>query len=75
MSVNDVLNVSKMGLFAAQNTLQTVSHNISNANTPGYSRQSIPLQNVSAGSGHGGGGMQMAEMFRQFDKLVRKNRK
>lgn len=67
MSVTDILNVSKTGIYAAQNTLQTVSHNISNANTPGYSRQAIPLQNVAGG---GGGGVHMAEITKQIDKLV-----
>ena len=70
MSVTDLLNVSKTGIFAAQNTLQTVSHNIANANTPGYSRQSIPLQNVGSGGGGSGGGVQMQDISRQFSKLV-----
>lgn len=70
MSVTDIMNVSKSGIYAAQNTLQTVSHNIANANTPGYSRQSLTLQNVAGAAGKTGGGVQIAEMTRQFDKLV-----
>lgn len=31
------------GLVAAQNALSTINHNISNANTPGYSRQRVDL--------------------------------
>lgn len=31
------------GLIASQNALSTISHNISNANTPGYSRQRVDL--------------------------------
>lgn len=31
--------IAKSGLFAAQNALNTVSHNIANANTEGYTRQ------------------------------------
>lgn len=31
------------GLVATQNALSTISHNISNANTPGYSRQRVDL--------------------------------
>lgn len=70
MSVADILNVSKTGIYAAQNTLQTVSHNIANANTPGFSRQAIPLQNITGGRGSRGGGVHMAEVTRQLDKLV-----
>lgn len=40
------LNVALSGLYTAQKNLNTVSHNISNATTPGYSRQ----QNVQSAS-------------------------
>ena len=70
MSVTDVLNVAKSGIFASQNTLQTISHNVSNANTPGYSRQSLTLNNISSAGGTVGGGVQIAEISRQLDKLV-----
>lgn len=65
MSVNNILNVSKSGIFAAQNTLQTVSHNIANANTPGYSRQSVALKNAPLGMG-----VQVTEISRQLDQLL-----
>ena len=35
------LNIGIEGLLAAQTALDTVGHNIANANTPGYSRQSV----------------------------------
>lgn len=35
------LNISKMGLFAQQRALHTISHNVANANTEGYSRQRV----------------------------------
>lgn len=35
------LNIAKSGLFASQRGLQVISHNISNANTEGYSRQRV----------------------------------
>ncbi len=35
------LNIAKTGLFVSQRALQVVSHNLSNANTPGYSRQRL----------------------------------
>ncbi len=38
------LSIASRALFAAQQALDTVSHNIANANTPGYSRQESILQ-------------------------------
>lgn len=35
------LNISKMGLFAQQRSLHTISHNIANSNTEGYTRQRV----------------------------------
>lgn len=35
------LNISKMGLFAQQRSLHTISHNIANSNTEGYTRQKV----------------------------------
>lgn len=37
------LNISKMGLFAQQRALHTISHNIANANTEGFSRQRVDM--------------------------------
>lgn len=38
------IEVSKRGLFAQQSALNTTGHNISNANTEGYSRQRVNMQ-------------------------------
>ncbi len=35
------MNIASSGLFVAQRALQVISHNISNANTDGYSRQRL----------------------------------
>lgn len=71
MSLGNLLNVSKLGIFAAQGTLQTISHNISNVNTPGYSRQSVALQSVPGNQAVAGGtGVQIADVSRQLDELV-----
>jgi flagellar hook-associated protein 1 FlgK len=37
----NLLNIGKTGLYAAQTALSTTGHNISNVNTPGYSRQLV----------------------------------
>lgn len=41
------LNIAKSGLFVSQRALQVVSHNIANANTPGYSRQRLDTKAMS----------------------------
>ena len=38
------LEASKKGLFVQQSALYTTGHNISNANTDGYSRQRVNMQ-------------------------------
>ena len=37
------LNIGLKALLTAQSALDTVGHNVSNANTPGYSRQSLQV--------------------------------
>lgn len=39
--LNSIMDTSLSALFAAQAGLSTTSHNIANANTPGYSRQDV----------------------------------
>ncbi|WP_438316040.1 flagellar hook-associated protein FlgK [Sporosarcina sp. FA9] len=48
------LETSKRGLFTQQSALYTTGHNISNANTLGYSRQRV---NMEATAGHPGVGL------------------
>ncbi len=38
------LNIARSGLFVSQRALHVVSHNIANANTPGYSRQRLDMK-------------------------------
>ena len=73
MGLTSLLNVSKQGIFVSQSTLQTISHNISNVNTPGYSRQTIKLEN-SAGDLNNpiGSGVNISQISRQFDQLIQR---
>ena len=48
------LEASKRGLFTQQSALYTTGHNISNANTDGYSRQRV---NMEATLGYPGTGL------------------
>ena len=44
IGLNSVLSMGKGALFASQACIQTTGNNISNVNTPGYSRQAVMLQ-------------------------------
>jgi len=68
----DILNTSLTGMLAFQRALQVTSHNIANANTPGYSRQ-VAEFSARVGSGEGntylGGGTQISTIRRMYDDL------
>ena len=68
----DLLNTSLTGMIAFQRALEVTSHNIANANTPGYNRQVAELS-TRIGSGAGnlyiGGGVQVSEIRRVYDQL------
>ena len=68
----DLLNTSLTGMLAFQRALDVTSHNIANANTPGYSRQ---ISQFSARVGFGGSsgvvgsGVQISTIRRAYDGL------
>ncbi len=68
----DLLNTSLTGMLAFQRALAVTSHNISNASTPGYSRQVTDFS-ARVGSGEGGlyigGGTQITRIRRMYDAL------
>jgi flagellar hook-associated protein 1 FlgK len=70
---NSILGISLSGLHAAQAGLTTTSHNIANANTPGYSRQ-VLVQNSRApqlaGSGFLGQGVDVAGIERIYSSFL-----
>ncbi len=43
MSLASILSIARSALVAQQRTIDTISHNIANASTPGYTRQETPL--------------------------------
>ncbi len=47
------LEANKRGLFTQQSALYTTGHNVSNANTPGYSRQRVNMQPTAGYPGIG----------------------
>jgi flagellar hook-associated protein 1 FlgK len=44
MSLLNIMNIGKTALFANQAALNVTGHNISNVNTPGYTRQEVILE-------------------------------
>ncbi len=73
MATGDLLGVGVSGLLAFQRSLATTGHNISNVNTPGYSRQRVDLvSNIPQPSGDGfiGTGVQVSTVQRIYDNFL-----
>ena len=70
---SNLLSIGKSGLLAAQVGLSTTGHNITNANVPGYNRQTV-LQQTSqsnyAGYGFVGTGTEVSQIKRQYDSFM-----
>lgn len=68
----DFLSTGISGLLSAQRALATTSHNISNVNTPGYSRQRAELATripLALGSGFIGSGVNVTTVRRMYDQF------
>ncbi|MBK5251256.1 MAG: flagellar hook-associated protein FlgK [Peptostreptococcaceae bacterium] len=67
-------NVAKLGMQVQQYAVNTTSHNISNANTEGFSRQRVNLQTTQpfsyAGIGQLGTGVEVVSITRTRDELL-----
>jgi len=71
--MGDMLATGVSGLLAFQEALGTISQNISNVSTPGYSRQSVNLVTNPAdptGSGWIGNGVAVAGINRAYDSFL-----
>lgn len=69
----DLMSNAVSGLLAMQQALATTGHNIANANTPGYSRQSVNLASMQAQFQNGsyiGSGVQVASVTRSYDQFI-----
>ncbi|QHI97990.1 flagellar hook-associated protein FlgK [Xylophilus rhododendri] len=70
-----LLNVSARALSANSTALQTIGHNISNVNTPGYSKQTVQLESAGGqytGAGYIGRGVSVATITRAHDQFLTK---
>ncbi len=71
--MSGLLSVGKSAMFANYAALQTTGNNIANANTPGYSRQTVQLADASGqftGSGFFGKGVNVVTVQRAYDQLL-----
>lgn len=69
-NLNTVLNTSKTALLTAQEAISITSHNISNANTPGYTRQIAVTESntpVAYGGLYFGTGVTLQRIERVYD--------
>jgi flagellar hook-associated protein 1 FlgK len=76
VSIASILNIAQTALSATQTSLQTTSHNIANANTAGYARQGVVLEEApSVLTAHGlmGNGVQVKGVIRYYDKYIEKS--
>lgn len=75
MSDFSAINTALTGLLAQQQALDTTAHNVSNANTPGYTRETVDLQAMGgsidpgwwSGSSSGGQGVHIGGIERLGD--------
>ena len=67
-------NTAKRGMFAQQHSINTTSHNVTNANTEGYSRQRVQLETTPGysipGVGMMGTGVQISAITRIRDAYL-----
>ncbi len=73
MATGDILGISVSGLLAFQRNLATTGHNISNVNTPGYTRQRVELVSrnpQASGDGFIGTGVQTSTVQRIYDTFL-----
>ena len=73
--MGNILNVGSRALLVNQKILETVGNNIANVNTPGYSRQTVIVQNVAgqfSGAGYYGNGIDITTVQRNYSDFLTK---
>ncbi len=74
--MSDLLSIGSSGVTAYQRALATVSNNIANVSTDGYTRQDVSLvanQPAQVGGGYIGTGARFDSVKRQYDAFVNAN--
>jgi flagellar hook-associated protein 1 FlgK len=73
MSTGALMSIGTRAMFANYSALSTIGNNIANANTPGYSRQTVELATAgsqSTGSGFFGKGVDVATVTRSHNEFL-----
>jgi flagellar hook-associated protein 1 FlgK len=73
MSSSALMSIGMRAMFANYSSMQTTGHNIANAQTPGYSRQTVELQTSggqSTGAGFFGKGVDVVTVQRASDAFL-----
>lgn len=77
MGLPDVMRTGHSGMMAAKTAISTTGHNITNANTEGYSRQRVETETAPTksryGKAHIGTGTQVANVTRINDEYLDKH--
>lgn len=71
--MSNILSIGSRALQANEVVLQTIGNNITNVNTPGYSRQTVLLSPVTgqySGGGYIGKGVQVETIQRNYDTYL-----
>ena len=74
--MSDLLSIGSSGVTAYQRALATVSNNIANVSTDGYSRQDVSItasQPTEIGGGYIGTGARFDQVRRQYDAFIESN--
>lgn len=74
--MSDLLSIGSSGVTAYQRALATVSNNIANVSTDGYSRQDVNIganEPSREGTGYVGNGARFDQVRRQYDAFVETN--
>ena len=73
MTISSLLNIGQRALMANYAALQVTGNNVANANTPGYSRQSVELATAfsqQTGAGFFGKGVDVTTVSRAHDEFL-----
>ncbi len=73
MATSDILSIGLSGTIASERALATASHNIANANTEGFSRQRVEVDQRPpqlSGVGSLGTGVQISNVKRMHDEFI-----
>ncbi|MCA9472471.1 MAG: flagellar hook-associated protein FlgK [Nitrospirales bacterium] len=68
--IGHIFEIGRTGIRAHQQALATISHNISNIETKGYSRQEVVLETASPANGQEASGVRVHEIRRNVDVFL-----